>query len=641
MITLLDENTINKIAAGEVVERPASVVKELVENAMDAGAKAITVEIKEGGIAFIRITDNGCGIEKEQVRTAFLRHATSKIKTAEDLVSVSSLGFRGEALASIAAVGQVEMITKEEGTMTGVRYEIQGGKETGFEEIGCPEGTTIIVRNLFFNTPARKKFLKSAMTEGSYVTELMQRLAMSRPDISFKYILNGQNKLYTTGNGKLKDIIYGIYGRDITSNLLEVHTVCEHIEISGYIAKPFISRGNRTYENYFVNGRYTKGALINKAIEEAYKTFVMIHKYPFTALHFQIKPELLDVNAHPTKMELRYHNSEELFNFIVASIKERLLDQELIPAATTGTAKEEKAENKAASIENQIKNIPLPEPFEAERKKQLYEEKKMTSLNEKNDSVMEEASGYKTEQVQKEEEKQTKMNEFPVKKAVPAEAKEISYDITIDKGQMDFFEEKLLTPEARKKHRLIGQLFKTYWLIEFEDKLFILDQHAAHEKVLYERLMNRLHNKDFYSQQLMPPIMISLNDREKAALLENMDTFCSLGFQIEEFGGNEYMVRGVPEDLFGLLPEDVLIAFIDEFVGNTGKVKLDIFVSHLSTMACKAAIKGNQQITPREADALIDELLTLENPYNCPHGRPTIISISMTELEKKFKRIQS
>ena len=634
MIQVLDANTINQIAAGEVIERPSSVVKELVENAIDSGATAITVEIKDGGLSSIRVTDNGSGIVKEEVRLAFLRHATSKIHSAEDLITIDSLGFRGEALASIASVSQVELITKERNSLTGIRLEVHGGEEQAYEEIGCPDGTTILVRNLFYNTPARRKFMKTPMTEGSYITELMQRLCMSRPDISFQYIINGQSKLYTSGNRQLKEIIYHIYGRDISSNLLEVSYSSKDIQIEGYIAKPYICRGNRSYEQYFVNQRFIKSRVITKAIEEAYKTFVMIHKYPFTALQFQLKPEKLDVNVHPTKMEMRYHEEDILYKAVIDAIRSSLLAKELIP--TIPVSKERSVQKPSVTKH--------AEPFEELRR--VQEQAKEVPAQ-----VIQTAKPAKSPTIGK----SPFVREIPAvactpfvttsaarkSKAMVAEPAPYYEATTNQNVQLNFMEEKLLEESSLPKHRLIGQLFKTYWLVEFEHKLFIMDQHAAHEKVMYEHLLQHYHTKSVYSQQVSPPIVITLHPREQAALQANMELFADMGFCIEEFGGNEYAIRSVPTEIFGLTASDVFVEFISSLTEEGTKLQMDVFVAKIASMACKAAVKGGQTLSTAEADALIHELLNLENPYSCPHGRPTIIAMTEDDIERKFKRIQS
>ena len=678
-IHVLDQNTINQIAAGEVIERPASVVKELLENAIDAKASAVTVEIKEGGIGFIRITDNGCGIDKKDVKIAFLRHSTSKIMSAEDLVTVSSLGFRGEALSSIAAVGQVELITKTKGELTGVRYVIEGGEEKTYEEVGVPDGTTFIVRNLFFNTPARRKFLKSAVTEGGYISDIVERIALSHPEVSVRFIVNGQNKLHTSGNGNLKDVIYGVFGRDIAANLLEINAENEFMKISGFIGKPIISRGNRNYENYFINGRYIRSSLISKAIEEAYKSFMMQHKYPFTALHISIDGSLLDVNVHPTKMELRFRNQEQIYPYILKLIGDTLLGKELIPESVCDDEKTEKAK-----INNEIKEQkklvaykPLAEPFEVNRRSEAKEIKPETAdTNSKVDSnkdnvfarpafsrpvitkhiaskeeVIKEKAAHEEiikEKIIKEEVVSNEVhdNNAFIEKYKQFNKTEEKTEEKVEKvsetkpEQLTLFEEKLLTKEAREKHVLVGQVFDTYWIVQFGDKMFIIDQHAAHEKVLYERTLAKYRECKAISQSINPPIILTLSMSEEAMLKQYMDIFTDFGYEIEHFGGKEYCVRAVPYDLYSISKEDLLMEILDNLSDETGgRITPQIITEKIASMSCKAAVKGNNKLSEAEVNKLIDELLTLENPYNCPHGRPTIISMSKYELEKKFKRV--
>lgn len=655
-ISVLDPSTIDKIAAGEVIERPASVVKELVENAIDAGANAVTVEIKEGGISLIRITDNGEGIEPSQVPMAFLRHATSKISRVEDLLSIASLGFRGEALSSIAAVCQVELITKTAGQETGIRYLIEGGQEKGMEEIGVPEGTTFLVRNLFFNTPARKKFLKSPMTEAGYISDLMERMALSHPDVSFKFIHNNQTKLHTSGNFRLKDIIYGVYGREIAANLAQVDAQRDGIRISGFIGKPVISRGNRNYENYFVNGRYVKSAIISRAIEEGYKTFMMQHKYPFTALHFTIPGDTLDINVHPTKMELRFADNEGLYRFVLETVREALTKRELIPEISIAD------EEKKSEIPEWKRPAKTPEPFEQKRRDMLREQSsyRTAPVFEKNPSlpgkevprpyVLPEDTFLPQKERTDEEKRAPSVADMFLQ---AAEQKQAVSNVTEQKlpdkkqetfseppmQQMDLFEEKLLSKEHIREHRLIGQLFETYWLVEFQEKLYMIDQHAAHEKVLYERTMKSLKEKEFTSQQVSPPLILTLSLQEEALLHQYLENFTQLGFEIEPFGGREYSIRAVPGNLFGLASTEVFLEMLDSLEAQTGRASAQSINEKIASLSCKAAVKGNHRLSFAEAEALIGELLELENPYNCPHGRPTIISMTKQELEKKFKRI--
>lgn len=606
-IQILDQHTIDKIAAGEVIERPASIVKELVENAIDAKASAVTVEIKEGGISFIRITDNGCGIEKDQVPMAFLRHSTSKIKNVEDLFTVSSLGFRGEALSSIAAVSQVELITKTPSGISGVRYLMEGGVEKSLEEIGAPEGTTFLVRNLFYNTPARRKFLKTPTTEAGYISDLMERMALSHPELSIKFIVNNQVKLHTSGNSNLKEIIYHIYGREIAANLIEIEQETQAFSVRGFIGKPLVSRGNRNFENYFINGRYIKSSLIAKSIEDGYKSSIMQHKYPFTVLHFSINGQLLDVNVHPTKMELRFSNQEEMYETLSNLIRDAIHQNELIYQIELEQAQEkQRSKVKVAA--------PIPEPFEKNRRESVK--------NVRAEEAKVEVTEPKMQEKPTDNYQQAKLEDLIVKEdAVP-------------------YGKKLLEPSSLKFHRIIGQLFETYWLVQFEEKLFFIDQHAAHEKVLYERIMEQLHTKEFTSQSIYPPILITVSMQEEELLKKYQEYFEELGFVLEPFGGKEYSVTAVPANLFGLNGKDLILEIIDGLVQLSGHEAPRMVTEKIASMACKAAVKGNQKLSEAEIEELIDELLTLENPYHCPHGRPTIISMSKYELEKKFKRVQ-
>lgn len=705
-IAVLDQQTIDKIAAGEVVERPSSIVKELVENAIDAGATAVTVEITDGGKKMIRITDNGGGMERDQVPLAFLRHATSKIEKVEDLEHIASLGFRGEALSSIAAVAQVELITKTPSALSGVRYVINGGVQESLEDMGAPEGTTFLVRNLFYNTPARSKFLKSDTTEGNYVSTLMEQLALSHPEISFKYIQNKQVKLHTSGNYNIKDVIYNIYGRDITKALLEISYENDFMKIEGFVGKPEISRGNRTFENYYINGRFVKNRIIAKGIEDAYKGFLMQHKFPFVSLHIQMEGNDLDVNVHPSKMEVRFARGTEVYDAVYETVHKALTTREMIQTVPFG---KEEPVKKLSSV---VKPGDVPEPFETRRRAEMpeYRTQVANTVNRTlnvsikgNDRTVpapdtamdkKQISSYSTlprgtitmaEQAVREQKiYQTKdpftkaeeklfegtINDKNIHEKQP-DAMQVNMsqkaNVSVNKNvvdsnenaetcdesaervqevekeqkpqQLELFEEKLLAPESRSRHQLIGQIFDTYWLVQFEDKFFIIDQHAAHEKVYYERFVKRFREQTVESQYLSPPLIVSLNLQEEALLKANRKYFEDFGFEIEPFGGKEYCINAVPANLYGLTEEELFLEMLDNLASEKDKDPLGIFASRLATMACKAAVKGNHQMSDREANALIDELLTLENPYHCPHGRPTIISMTKTELEKKFKRI--
>lgn len=689
-IELLSQETIDKIAAGEVIERPSSVVKELVENAIDAGASAVTVEIKEGGISFIRISDNGCGIERDQIPLAFLRHSTSKIRSVEDLMTVTSLGFRGEALSSIAAVSQVELITKTAGDFTGTRYQIEGSKECGCEDVGAPDGTTFLVRNLFYNTPARKKFLKSPQTEGNYIHELMQHMALSHPNIAFKLIINNQVKLQTSGNGNIKDIIYHLYGRDITRSLLEVNEETPLFRLAGFIGKPNISRGNRNYETYFVNGRFIKSQVIARAIEEAYKPYMMQHQYPLTVLYLTIDSSQLDINVHPTKMELRFSRQQELYGQLVEVLCRSLKNRDMIPQVPVHDAPAPRKQ------ENVRPGLIMPEPFERRRFEKAQEAIRQDSPYEKKyqkaagPAPFENSSaapvpapavkpaaeapspaaltqGSSGAQKMPEEnkaplapqpdvqpsgqrqvalqEKSAPQEKPPFQEQTAPQEKSTLQEQTAPQVQEEisygtYEQASFLSREQMAKQKIIGQLFDTYWLVEFEDKLFIVDQHAAHEKVLYERMRRQLDKKELTSQALSPPAVITLSLREAEALEQYMPQFEQLGFAIEHFGGMEYSICGVPGNLYKIDPKDILLEMLGDLSREVrGNSTPEVILDKLASMSCKAAIKGNQRISVQEMEALMKELMELENPYNCPHGRPTIISMTKYEIEKKFKRV--
>ena len=687
-IHVLDQVTIDKIAAGEVIERPASIVKELVENAIDAGATSVTVEIKDGGISLIRIMDNGCGIPHEEVRSAFLRHSTSKISSVEDLAHISSLGFRGEALSSIAAVTQTELITKTEEEELGTRYVIEGGKEISIEETGAPDGTTFLVRQLFYNVPARRKFLKTPMTEAGHVQDLLMHLALSHPEVAFIFLNNGQEKLRTSGSGKLKDVIYNVYGRDVAANLLDIDYEKGGLRITGYLGKPVITRGNRNFENFFVNGRYVKSPMISKSLEDAYRDFTMQHKFPFAVLHFHVDGEQIDVNVHPTKMELRFQRQQDVYNTVFEGVHRRLLEPELIqqaevpdPVASDAkegaearTAKESpfllkprtpgnvpagarpvsrpavpdagKPENSDASESPVVqpatgvaarsgeKNEASQESKEEVRDEDYFirkmRERVMAYHNRASSAEVSDKSG-----IYRQEEQADRIREAAVYNAQPAEEA-----VQPKPQQLDLFEENFLKRDVRAEYKLIGQVFDTYWLVQYQDSLYIIDQHAAHERVLYERTLKGMKTREFTSQYLSPPIILSLSMQEAELLKENMDRFARIGFEIEPFGGEEYAVRAVPDNLFGIAKKELLMEMIDDLAdGISSSMTPELIDEKVASMSCKAAVKGNNRLSAQEVDALIGELLTLDNPYHCPHGRPTIIAMTKRELEKKFKRI--
>lgn len=703
-IQALSQETINQIAAGEVIDRPASIVKELVENAIDAKATSVTVEIKEGGMSLIRITDNGSGIEKEDIKIAFLPHTTSKIRSALDLLTVSSLGFRGEALSSIAAVCQVEVMTKTADAISGTMYTIEGGQEKSMRDVGAPTGTTFFVRNIFFNTPARRKFLKSAQTEAGYISAIMESIALSHPDISFQLIVNGQSKLYTNGSGKLADACYSVFGRSEVADFLElpVTTVEDRLKLTGFIAKPSRSRGNRDMEYYFINGRYVKSKIIAAAIEEGYRGFLMQHRYPIVCLNIEVAPELIDVNVHPAKMELRFRNEDEVFHLVRDAIIARLKRQNLILDTD-----EEKVE------ENPKQATPAPEPFMKAREivnrqhaQSTRPEYVTSDLRSSAEDLKKTIAAYEGAAPAKETQPSLKGDPFlvseeedelpkfetnvtvkgtvvlpdttpvetytnareetlipPAEKKVESEEPKDTSVVpnviaetttpymtkaieTKDEEQVTLFNDELLRKELKSKHQLIGQIFETYWLIQFEDKLLIMDQHAAHEKVLYEKNVKFFKEKQAESQYVSPPIVLHLSHREQQCLENYMSYFEHFGYEIEEFGADAYAIRAVPSNLYNLDQQELFISILDELMTyaplrteeDAKAMAFGLFITKLATMACKAAIKGDMKISFAEADKLVDDLLKLDNPYMCPHGRPTLISMSKYELERKFSR---
>ena len=819
-IKVLSNETINQIAAGEVIERPLSVVKELLENAIDAGSSSVTVEVRDGGISMIRITDNGQGIDKDDIRTAFLRHATSKIKDARDLENIQTLGFRGEALASIASISRVELISKTPGAMMASHYEIDGGVEKDFSEIGAPDGTTFIVRDIFKNVPARRKFLKSPQTEAARIQDILEKEALAHPEVAFRYIQDGRQRLATLGNGSLMDVIYSIYGRDVTNQLITINrqyqrsqlTGLPAVTVRGFIGKPVITRANRNFEIYFVNSRFVKNPMITKAIEDAYHAFLMQHKFPFAVLMIDVNPEIVDVNVHPQKLEVRFSDGMVVYNSIVDAVQNGLRETELIVNTDLETfGRDENTSRKAdadphVEIEEKEKKLPHVEPFEKTRESitnreyeealrpELHPEARPksdiyldgssvsgTELREKtveafggtsfgthdrNDesgaergagagtgfsgsysryrrehsagsqgfqSGFEKNSGFglsdfkeAQDEVEKTfersygksdpdqdhsldtegqtdyegEEKLSSENEIHAgnvsagadEYASAAERvtsdhisekqtagendedpdgtdasenevkKDISDDTDISKNEVKndasddtdiskneikkekpvqetLFSERFLSEKARNQHRIIGQVFETYWLIEYGDKLYIIDQHAAHEKVNFERMMKRLKERKPASQYLNPPILVTLTSEEALLMEKYEEYFQSFGFEISDLGGRDFSITAVPMDLPEIGKKELLLEMLDGLSDETGMTTPDSIYYKIASMSCKAAVKGNNKLSLMEADALIGELLSLENPYACPHGRPTIISMSKYELEKKFKRI--
>lgn len=718
-IQVLDQITIDKIAAGEVIERPAAVVKELVENAIDADATEVTIEIKEGGIAFIRIKDDGKGIPKAEIPKAFLRHATSKIRSIEDLSLVHSLGFRGEALSSIASVAQVEVhtICKEE--IVGSAYVIHGGIEKSLEPAAVNKGTTFLVRQLFYNIPARRKFLKTASTEASRISELVTRLALSHPDVSFQFINNGSLKLHTSGNGRVKDVIYHIYGRDIANNLIEINHIAGNIKITGYIGKPEVSRGNRNYENYFINGRYVKSGIISKALEDAYKGYSMQHRYPFTVLHIEMDTNTIDVNVHPTKMELRFIEQNMVYNVIYSMTRDALSGKNMIPEVelpsptkveSTKSNVIEKPdvieENQIASneIKTEIKNKNIDRltdkkiickphkntsrygssltkkeheenldyfivkmqdrvasyhermsSAEVEQKTEIFKKDNPIIQNKireavqyakdqninNSENIVKDTLSSESKRQSELEIKESNIHQKPnigSKDVIEQEIKQNS--VETNSRQLNMFEEHMIESKVSQEYRMIGQVFSTYWMIEYKEQLYIIDQHAAHEKVLYESTMKNWKNKSFDTQYISPPIVLTLSMQELELLENNIDKFTEIGFELESFGSDAYAIRGVPSNLFSIAKKELFIDMLDELTSTLQQnVPTERVLDKIASMSCKAAVKGKQMVSATEMEHLITQLLELENPFHCPHGRPTIIAISKKEMEKKFKRI--
>ena len=717
MIKILDQNVIDKIAAGEVVERPKSIVKELVENSIDAEATKITVEIRDGGKEYIRVTDNGCGIAADEIKLAVARHATSKLETAEELLGIRTLGFRGEALSTISAVTETEIITKTPDSITGIKYVIHGGQELSLEEIGAPNGTTIISKNLFYNIPARRKFLKTGMTESSYITDIMSRFALASPDISFKLINNDRTVIDTSGNGKLKDVIYSLYGKDITKNLLPVSFSEGDIAITGFVGKPFICKGNRSFETYFVNGRFIGSKVVNRAIEEAYKTFIMQHKFPFTVLYLSLPGERLDVNIHPSKQEFKYENEKELFSAVYHAVLNALKEKEMIPeyekdydleVAERSAFMQESPAAYAAGNPNPGRNEAAPDhpgkvvnsslggdtgadvngrtdtgadvngrmtghagtdvngritghasvgnaKGNGDQNKGIVrtftpsERESLKKMDMGSFSILEKMlpedfrAGLRA--ITENEKNNTKPvtgNDNAGNNGTVADSKNDEiYSRIVTGTQQELTDDNYLSKEALPKHKIIGLAFNTYWITEYMDELYIMDQHAAHEKVNYERFMKEFREKKVVSQNIYPPEIISLSPVEKQACLDNIELFEKTGFEVSDFGQNDLRLTAVPVNLVGMEGRDIFLEFAAYLASGVSGVTEDIFVHKIATMGCKAAVKGNQRISIQEVQALMDELLTLDNPYTCPHGRPTIIKMSKAELDKKFKRIVS
>jgi len=637
-IHLLDNNTIDKIAAGEVVERPSSVVKELVENAIDAAATIITVEIKNGGLKLIRVTDNGSGIEPDQIRNAFCSHATSKIKDASDLDCLTTLGFRGEALSSIAAVSRTEVTTRVSDNLTGIHVLIEGGREEVFEEVGAPLGTTFLVRDIFYNTLPRLKFLKSETTEGNYIADLMEHLALSMPQISFQFINNGQTKFSTSGRNDLREVIYRIYGKETTENLREIQSFdsSTSMRISGFLGLPKLNRSNRSDEIIFINHRYVKSSLISRAVEEGYKEYLMQHKFPFFVINLEFDPVCVDVNVHPTKQEVRLSNEKLIYDVLVRNIRDSLTVREMLDTVTI----EDKSREESVPAVKDISVKKAPELFEIHRLSGTIP----VSAKVLPDTDDETEDDFFVDRTQNSSGLTVNVPEKTIADSIeytPDDAFEQSKKLAEEYSQLELFDSSdVLTPETRKHYNVLGQLFKTYWLIEYEDTLLIMDQHAAHEKVNFERMMAKINSGESIDSQIVsPPEILSVSNTEKQVVFDNIDHFEKLGFTIDEFGEKELAIRAVPLDLYDFNPRDMVREIINDLITLKKSDTPDSIRYKIASMACKASVKGNSRMSPAEIEVLLDEMLTLDNPYNCPHGRPTIVTMTKQEMEKRFHRI--
>lgn len=639
-IKLLDSKTINQIAAGEVVESPRSVVKELTENAIDAGAASVTVEIKEGGISYIRVTDDGCGIPKEEVRSAFLRHATSKLNRIEDLEHIFTLGFRGEALASIAAVAQVELLTKTAAEETGTKICISGGEIESIEDVACREGTSVTVKNLFYNVPARRKFLKKPAAESGNVSDLLHKLALGHPEVAIRYLNNGATVLHTAGNGDAKAAIFYVYGKEAANQMLPLAYEKGEYAVSGWIGKPELSRANRNYENLFINGRFIKNKVVAAAVEDAYKTKLLIGKFPVFVLELSVAPALVDVNVHPAKLEVRFKNDDEVYDFFYTAVSDALASAVLIPRVTPEKKPTGRASLEAFPKPTQETLFVQPQAVTEEKMEKPKQEQK------KEEGIPQKSTAKQT--VPLPEKSVTGMgggrsvDELLGRSSRPpvAEQAALPYSKEIQKQQEAVPMVQREKQPFFREYRIIGQVFRTYWIVEQADRLYLIDQHAAHERVLYEELMGRLQAEELVSQRLLTPLMLQLTPAEEVTLRENQGLLEGFGFGLEELGGH-FALTAVPY----LLREPDGIGFFTEILDRLAEERIrnvyDTKRMTVATMACKAAVKGHDVLSRTEAEALIHRLLGLEHPFTCPHGRPTIIEWSRYELEKMFKRIQN
>ena len=733
-IVLLDDLTINKIAAGEVIERPASVIKEMIENSIDAGANNITVEIEKGGISYIKVTDNGKGISADDLDLAFERHATSKIRSADDLDTVTSMGFRGEALASISAIARVELVSKTAEQQNGYKVVVEGGNILDKSEIGCPKGTSITVTNLFYNTPVRYKFLKKDFTEAGYIEDAITRVALVHPEVAFKLISSGRTVIQTNGNGDLKTVIYSIYGKDVANGIIDADYTYEDIHISGVVGKPEIARSNRAYQMFFVNKRFIKDKSLSSSAEKAYKGMLPLGKFSFLVLNIEMNPSKVDVNVHPAKLEVRFEEENIIFKAIYHTIKEALLKAELV-ANTDHTTSETRAESQLFNkkiIKNEliapiktttsIQTIPTKEtaiqatkqaipPIKGETiVEQIFNARKIAeqpndTITDSTETLVEEPEKEKAQETTLDNSMETPEIKYEIKEpsekltdhVETAEEPEVEYKIEPEKiensievpetkieavkeetktesGYSKEFEDMYLKlfgtkPVAKKQevveekqiddiatlgntsvfdnieeyqkpnYKFIGIIFNTYIIIEIDKEMYIIDQHAAHERILYEKVKENYYNDEHKDSQLMLlPDIITLSHKEMEIAKDNMQMFRKAGFMIEEFGENTIKLTGVPEVCIDLETKEMFMETLDEIDSISRTAKQEIEEKFIATIACKAAVKANMALTKEEVDSLMNELLALPNPFTCPHGRPTAIKMTKYDIERKFAR---
>ncbi|WP_202710932.1 DNA mismatch repair endonuclease MutL [Sporosalibacterium faouarense] len=658
LIKRLDEKTINKIAAGEVVERPSSVIKELVENSIDANSTSIIIEIKAGGKKYIRVTDNGSGINRNDLDIAFLRHSTSKINSVDDLEVVRSLGFRGEALASISAVSLLEIVTKTQNDATGTQANLQGGQVANKKDVGCPNGTTIIVKNLFYNVPVRKKFLKSDNAEGSQISNIVYKLALSNPNISFKYIKDNKLILKTPGNGDMKATIYSLFGKEFTKSLFKINYNGEDIKIKGMISNPSFTRGNRGHQYLFVNGRYIKDDNLSKVVEDAYKSLIPINRFPIFIIFLELNGNQIDVNVHPTKTEIRFDNANKIYSVINNVIKDTLKQENLIPEISIGYKKKKDNGEQKNFIDT------LAKPINKIKEKSNIDINNVKRDNSGTDTNESKASKTRGDSINQQinEEKLTNQDIITINYDGDANTSLISdkaslpidsLSSTISEQESPVFEENKvdyynLERNNQKKERkiiipelnIIGNLFDTYILAQdkVNEVFYMIDQHAAHERIMYEKLRNQFNDENVVIQELLAPNIIELTHSEVQLINENIKTFEKLGFLVESFGTGSIILRGVPLVFGEPDSKKLFLDILDNLNENIGS-GYDLRVEKIMKMACTSAIKAGHQIKEIEVSQLISDLRKAEQPFTCPHGRPIIVKMTKYELEKKFKRV--